>query len=82
MCESSARFDDGLTLAPEQVTIVILSLAADVARVGLLWCGCRHTLGFELALASVRHEGVHEHVELDRAVVWGEGGREKGEVVV
>jgi hypothetical protein len=35
-----------------------------------------------VARAALRHEGVHEEVELDCAVVGWEGGGEEGEVVV
>ena len=77
--EARPRFVHHLTLSPKEVLIAVLALAADVA-------GAHLNLSFfgaaEVARAPVRHQGVHDKVELYRAVVRRELRRQEREVGV
>jgi hypothetical protein len=81
--EGAPGLADRLALPSEEVNVAVLPLAADEAGVddAVGSCEARGVL-VEVACAALRHEGVHEEVELNCAVVRWESGGEEGEVVV
>jgi hypothetical protein len=65
--EARSRFVHHLAFSPEEMLIAVLAFATDVARTHL-------DLGFcatEVTGAPIRHQSVHDEVELYRAVVRG-----------
>jgi hypothetical protein len=71
-----------LAVPTKDVLVVVPSLAADVTAADLQKRRGWGLLGSEHACAALRHEGVHQEVELDCAVVGGEGGGKEVEVVM
>ena len=81
--EGGPGLADGLALSSKEVDVAVLPFPADVTGVNNAISGGKAWGGLvEVAGATLRHEGVHEEVELDRTVVGWEGGGEEREVAV